>query len=309
MGNVASRPAPDRRNIETKTRSENTAGAVVRRILFPTDLSEESAGAFEHARLLAEAFDANLTLYHALEPPRHEEPHWAFDSAEPIWRAAERLARHDLERRAADLKAHHDIQVERCTSAHRALVDLIHATRPDVVVMATHGREGLAHLFLGSVTEKVVQHGHRPVLCVRRGPRGVTLPYRRILVPTDFSPASLRAFPLAALLARAFAAEIIAFHATPERTLATLSGIPAHLPQTPSEAELWEHFQRDFAGLTVTAQIHEGSPWRQIAHIAEVERVDLIVMSTQGHHSLGDRIVGSNTERVVRHAPCPVLVA
>jgi nucleotide-binding universal stress UspA family protein len=35
----------------------------------------------------------------------------------------------------------------------------------------------------------------------------------------------------------------------------------------------------------------------------------LIVMATRGHDSLGDHILGSNTERVVRHAPCPVMVA
>jgi nucleotide-binding universal stress UspA family protein len=177
------------------------------------------------------------------------------------------------------------------------------------VVMATHGREGLAHLFLGSVTEKIVQHGHRPVLCVRRRPQEGAPRYRRILVPTDFSPASRRGFPLAALLARTFGAEIIAFHVVPDRSLATLSGIPAPLAPAPSEAALWQHFQHDFAGVPVTAQVHEGSPWRQIAHAAEVENADLVVMSTLGHDSLGDRIVGSNTERVVRHAPCPVLVA
>jgi nucleotide-binding universal stress UspA family protein len=189
------------------------------------------------------------------------------------------------------------------------VVDLIRATVPDLVVMATHGREGLAHLFLGSVTEKVVQHGHRPVLCVRRRPQEGAPRYRRILVPTDLSPASRRAFPLAALLARTFGAEVLALHVVPDRSLVSLSGIPAPLPPVPSEASLWHHFQHDFADLPVTAQVHEGSPWRRIAQVAEVEGADLVVMSTSGHHSMGDRIVGSNTERVVRHAPCPVLVA
>ena len=309
MSDIALRPPADHSSVEAKMRPDGAGQAAVRRILFPTDLSEESEAAFAHARLLAETFAATLTLYHAVEAPHHDEPHWAFDSAQQIWRAAERVARHDLERTAADLTIRHEIQVERGASAHRALVDLILASHPDLVVMATHGREGLAHLFLGSVTEKVVQHGHRPVLCVRRGPRGGTLPYRRILVPTDLSPAARRAFPLAALLARAFGAEVLALHAIPERTLATLSGVPGAIPPAPSEAALWDHFQRDFAGVTVTAQVHEGSPWRRIIQAAEVEEVDLVVMSTLGHHSLGDRIVGSNTERVVRHAPCPVLVA
>ena len=76
-----------------------------------------------------------------------------------------------------------------------------------------------------------------------------------------------------------------------------------------SESTLWKYFQEDFAGLPVTAQIHKGPVWDRIVHTARLERADLIVMSTRGHDSLADRVVGSNTERVVRHAPCPVLVA
>jgi nucleotide-binding universal stress UspA family protein len=61
--------------------------------------------------------------------------------------------------------------------------------------------------------------------------------------------------------------------------------------------------------LPVTAQVHTGSVWDRIVQVARAERADLIVMSTRGHDTLADRVVGSNTERVVRHAPCPVLVA
>jgi nucleotide-binding universal stress UspA family protein len=280
----------------------------LRRILFASDLSEESSNAFGHARLLAEAFGARLVLYHAVEQPAHEEPHWAFNQAMQVWRAAERVARQDLERSAASLSVPCQVQVERRACAHRALVDLIRASLPDLVVMATHGREGLAHLFLGSVTEKVVQHGHRPVLCVRRQEDAAAVRYRRILVPTDLSEASRRAFPLAALLARRFGSEIVAVHVLPDPAGAPGSAHPAFRPGL-SEAALWQFFQLHFAGLPLTALVLTGSPWRWIVQTAELEDADLVVMSTLGHDSLGDRILGSNTERVVRHAPCPVLVA
>jgi nucleotide-binding universal stress UspA family protein len=51
-----------------------------------------------------------------------------------------------------------------------------------------------------------------------------------------------------------------------------------------------------------------GSAWDRIVETARSERADLIVMSTHGHDSLADRLLGSHTERVVGHAPCPVLV-
>ena len=300
-------PAGTRGDPATRARSRPAPTAAVRRVLFPTDLSEESDGAFLHARLLAEAFDATLILYHAVEMPQHEQPHWAFDSAFEIWCRAERLARQDLERRAAALAVPHQVLVERSVSAHRALVTLIRTTLPDLTVMATHGRSGLAHLFLGSVTEKVVQHGRSPVLCVRHRAltRSVT-PYRRLVVPTDLSPASRRAFPLAALLARTFGAEVVALLVTRTGSPQGAGGTPAAVP---SEAGLWEFAQPDFPGVPVTAQVDVGTPWERIAHVAAVENADAIVMSTLGHDSLGDRLLGSTTERVVRHAPCPVLVA
>jgi len=291
-------------------RNEPAPRAAVRRVLFPTDLSEESDAAFHHARLLAEAFDATLILYHAVEMPQHDQPHWAFDSAFEIWCRAERLARQDLERRAAALAVSHQVVVERSISAHRALVTLIRSTLPDLTIMATHGRSGLAHLFLGSVTEKVVQHGRSPVLCVRHRPRSAAVsPYRRIVVPTDLSPASRRAFPLASLLARTFGAEVVVLHVARAGTQPGASGMPAPPASVPSEVGLWEFAQPDFPGLPVTAQVHVGTPWERIAHVSALENADAIVMSTLGHDSLGDRLLGSTTERVVRHAPCPVLVA
>jgi nucleotide-binding universal stress UspA family protein len=306
MGNT---PAGMNGDPAVRGRSQPAPRAAVRRVLFPTDLSEESDGAFLHARLLAEAFDATLILYHAVEMPQHEQPHWAFDSAFEIWCRAEKLARQDLERRAAALAVPHQVLVERSVSAHRALVTLIRTTLPDLTVMATHGRSGLAHLFLGSVTEKVVQHGRSPVLCVRhRALARSVSPYRRLVVPTDLSPASRRAFPLAALLARTFGAEVIALHVTRAGSPQGPGSGPAP-SAVPSEAGLWEFAQPDFPGLPVTAQVHVGTPWERIAHVAAVESADAIVMSTLGYDSLGDRLLGSTTERVVRHAPCPVLVA
>lgn len=281
----------------------------VREVFFPTDLSLAADRAFDHARFLAERFEASLVLYHAVQVPDHRLPHWAFAHGHEIWVAAERHARECLERRAETLKVSHRVIVERQVSVQLRLIELIRSIQPDLTVLATHGREGLSHLLLGSVAEKVVQHAFRPVLCVRAPDHGLALPYRRILVPTDFSLSSRLAFPMAALLARSFSAEVVAVHVMPSTTLGALVGT-ASAPGPPvSESTLWKYFQDDFAGLPVTAQVHRGSVWDRIVQTARVERADLIVMATRGHDSLADRVVGSNTERVVRHAPCPVLVA
>ncbi len=281
----------------------------IREVLFPTDFSSESDRAFDHARFLAESFEASLVLYHAVPVPDHTQAHWAFAHEHEVWATAERHARECLARRGETLNVSHRVIVERKVSVHRGIVELIRAAQPDLTVLATHGREGLAHLLLGSVAEKVVQHAFRPVLCVREPDHGMALPYRRILVPTDFSVASRLAFPLAALIARRFSAEVVALHVAPALSLASLEGGAGPSAAPVSEPTLRKYYQEDFAGLEVTARVCRGSVWDGIVRVAREERADLVVMATRGHDSLADRVMGSNTERVVRHAPCPVLAA
>jgi len=282
----------------------------IRQILVPTDLSAAAERALEHARLLAERFQAALTLYHSVEVPDPRFAHWAFAHAHEVWTRAEEEARKILTERSLALAVPARVIVEKTCSTHTAIVEMIRKLQPDITVMATHGREGLAHLLLGSVTEKVIQRVYRPVLCLREPEHGVRFPYRRILVPTDLSLGSRLAFPLAARFARSLGAAVIGVHATPSPSMAVLSGIPGPGPVViPSEAHLWKFLQEDFGGLSVTAQILTGPVWERIVQVARVERIDLIVMATRGHDSLGDHILGSNTERVVRHAPCPVMVA
>jgi nucleotide-binding universal stress UspA family protein len=272
----------------------------IREILFPTDLTPESDRAFDHARFLAESFEASLVLYHAVCVPDHRQAHWAFAHEHEVWTTAERHARECLGRRAETLRVSHREIVERRVSVRGALVDTIRATRPDLTVLSTHGREGLAHLLVGSLAEKVVEQSSHPVLCVREPDHGLALPYRRLLVPTDFSAASRLAFPMAALLARRFSAEVVAFHVAS-------AGTPGG--SAVSEETLRKYFLADFGGLDVTPRVARGSVWDGILVAARQARADLVVMATRGHDSLADRVLGSNTERVVRHAPCPVLVA
>jgi nucleotide-binding universal stress UspA family protein len=277
----------------------------VREILWATDLSPEADLALDHARLLAQRFEASLELYHAVSVPDHRFAHWAFAHGHEIWAEAERHARECLARRAEPLSVSHRVVVERSACISRSLVDHIRHTRPDLTVLSTHGRTGLPHLLLGSVSEEVVEHAFRPVLWVREPDHGRALPYRRLLVPTDFSPASCRAFPMAALFARRFEAEVLALHVAAPRTHAW----SPTAPHPPTEAMVHDLMAADFEGIEVKPRVESGRVWATIAELARQEKVDLVVMATRGHDSVADRVIGSNTERVIRHGPCPVLVA
>jgi nucleotide-binding universal stress UspA family protein len=278
----------------------------LREILFASDLSEASDRAFDHARLLAERFDAHLVLYHALavEVPPPPGP-----VNREIHRRLERAARDHLERCAALTSATCEVRVERTASAAEALVTMIGDSRPDLTVMSTHGRQGVARLVLGSMTETVLDTLRGPTLCIREPEHGPALPYRRLLVPTDLSEASRRALPMAALLAKQFDAQVFVVHVADVRPGRSTWGVTAAVEEAlPSNAAFLQFLRPPFEDVRVTLRLEIGCPWDCITRIAAEERVDAIVMSTHGVDSLGDRFRGSHAERVVRQSPCPVLV-
>jgi nucleotide-binding universal stress UspA family protein len=282
----------------------------LREILVPSDFSPASDRALVHARMLARHFNSHLTLYHVVEVPQKDYASWAEEQDGAVWPGARREAFRELSRRCGPQRVRHDVVVEQALSAHRALVAYVRSQRPDLVVMASHGRDPLSQLMLGSTTEKVLQHGRRPLLCVRASANAASLPYRRLLVPTDLSPASRRAFPLAGLLARTLGAELVVLHVAPLSPLPNLSGLPLGREARVSGEEAIRRFVApELEGLPLRVRFDRGVAWDQIVRSAAEERADLVVMATRGLDSIADRILGSHTERVVRHCPCAVLVA
>ncbi|HEY7413272.1 MAG TPA: universal stress protein [Vicinamibacteria bacterium] len=277
--------------------------ALLRTILFPSDLSPASDLAFDHVRLLAERFSARVMLAHFVDSRRFRQ-----EVRQELLRRARETAFDHLESLGDQLKVRHHAIVYETGDVGRALVRHARAARPDLTVLATHGRTGLARMVIGSVAERAVRESGQPVLCVREPAHGVALPYRRLLVPTDLTESSCRAFPLAALLAEAFDAEIVAVHVAVLPTVASLSGIPEVVErEVPSAAEIRDFVAPHVGNARLSVAAPSGAPEEGILGTATVAKTDLIVMSTQGHDSLGDRIRGSLTERIVRMAPCPVL--
>jgi nucleotide-binding universal stress UspA family protein len=286
-----------------------TPEPLLREILFPSDLSPAADAALGHARLLAERFHALLVLYHAVEVERGGEGQGVGDPARERARRRERRAHEHLLTQAERVQTRRDVRVEPAATAASAVAALVHTMRPDLTVMATHGRRGLSHLVLGSVTEAVLEQNNGPVLCVRQPEHGVALPYRRVLVPTDLTDDSRRVFPLAAAIARAFSAEVLAVHVPAVLMGRTTAGVTDAVEDAvPSEQALAAFLMPEFLGVRVVPRIFFGATWASILHAARDERVDVIAMSTHRRNSLADRVLGTHAEHVVREAPCPVLV-
>jgi universal stress protein A len=144
-----------------------------KRILVPTDFSDPSGEALATAMAFAELAGATLDLVHvAVEatyalPPPVDVASVPIDMTRLMERAAEGLAAEEQRVRAAGIATDSATLIGRPDSE---IVARAAATHADLIVMGTHGRSGLAHVLLGSVAERVVQHAPCPVLIVpKRG--------------------------------------------------------------------------------------------------------------------------------------------
>jgi nucleotide-binding universal stress UspA family protein len=194
------------------------------------------------------------------------------------------------------------------------IVDAAAAEKVDLIVMSTHGYSGLTRWMLGSVTERVLHSAACPVLVVRSA-----MPVRRVVITLDGSELSEQALKPGFELAAQTGSAVMLLRAIPE--------VPAHEVERLDEIEpgLGKRFQEDlFAeaetylkeqvehyalpGVEVTTRVMFGPAAYSIVKFAELESADVIVMATHGRTGLRRWAYGSVTEKVMRGAPCDILV-
>jgi nucleotide-binding universal stress UspA family protein len=167
--------------------------------------------------------------------------------------------------------------------------------QPDLVVMASHGRSGLARFALGSVAERLVREGTAPVLIVHAlNPLDQNLDFA--LVPLDGSPLAEQALPIVEALA-----------GKPVRQVRLMRAVTR--PDEPVEARRYLERMRDrlqSVGLDVTIEVRVDDPVTAIRNAGE--RADLIILATHGRGGLDRLRHGSVAERVTREAQMPVLL-
>jgi nucleotide-binding universal stress UspA family protein len=139
---------------------------------------------------------------------------------------------------------------------------------------------------------------------------------KRILVPIDFSVTATKALQYALSFATAFDAELLLLHVTQTWSMPVEYGyVPPD--SAVSQQQVADSTRKALDELCAReigtrrryqAQVREGVPWLEIAAAAQENDADLIILSTHGWTGLKHALMGSVAERVVRHAPCPVLV-
>ncbi len=293
----------------------------VHRILCPVDFSPHSTRALEHAVRVATSFDAAVHVFHVVPS--------LFEAIEPVLAAPGEAPEGPQERAMRQLAAfvepfgewHVPLELSVALGNPAREIEAKAAEMPaDLVVMGTRGRKGLSHLLLGSVTERVMHHVGCPVLAVGAGQTGVpeAPPYRRILCPTKLMRGSERAVDFALALAARSDAQLEVLHVIeslppgadgkhPFEDIPEFQGLRTRMVAE-AEAEMRESIP---AGLrnwcSVSQRVGTGDAAPAIVYAARAGGAEVIVMGV--HATAVDRaLFGSTINRVLREAPCAVLI-
>ena len=273
----------------------------IKRILCPTDLSRYSEGAVRYALALSRAHNAELILLYCTE---------SLDGKEKLLDSVlGQIDPSDSPCRLVVTPADH-IDEEIMTQAQ--------VERADLIVMRSRRRPHRAAL-MGSTAESVCRSAPCPVLVMHSDEREfvsdeLTVDLKRVLVAYDFSDYAELALKYGLSIAQEHQAELHLLHVLPPRTVNEpeiawypVKGESAYHTAArrlqrvvPAEVNLW---------CDVKTAVSEGQAYREILDYAEKNEINLISVGAHGAGFGMRALFGSNVDRVLRQAPCPVLVA
>lgn len=286
----------------------------IEHILIATSFSQTSVLAAQTGAALALRLGARVTWVHVMEPVPVFAPEMCgmvddFSEQRRSW------AKASLEKWQGDHPTPAGSAVELLEGrSWERLVAFASESKADLIVMGSGAGPGVFEQLAGTTAELVVRHAPCPVLVMRGEAGALPQGRRRVLLSTDFSPASLAAFPWAEAAARLLDMSVTLTHVQQ----------PLGLPGTREYA--WFHDQIDALrkeaddrlancrrehldpALEVEVQVVEGTPHHELCRLVTWRNAALLVMSTHGISGWRRSLIGSTTERVVRNVTCPVLV-
>lgn len=290
---------------------------LIRHIFTATDLSDNALPAVDRGFELAAATGARLTLMHAAGVDALAMLRGLLGGqTDDISRQVLTQRREALEAAARDRAQHQDVDVTLLVEPGRpasVVPARVAESGADLAVVGTRGEGSLRRLIVGSTASRLLRQSRCPVLLVKNPDYR---PYRRVLVPVDFSPGSALAIRLARELAPG--ADLVLLHVftTPFEGVLRNAGIsPETVDQYRSEAR--ERAQQQLRALAVQTGLEPDrhTPLALAGDtvgviIGEQERLgcDLIAMGKHGTNVTTELLLGSVTQRVLSESDADVLV-
>lgn len=316
----------------------------IKKILVPTDFSENTPLAYQHAQEIAQRFGAKVDLIHVIPTLKYFNESMARIEAplditdEEIYPKVQDHAKKRIQEAmdqylTDEIKGEAIVHIDRNPST--SIVDTAKEKGYDLIVIPSKGSHG-SNLLRGSTTEKIIRHSEVPVFTVDAdlAPEGL----KRILLPTDGSLISFSALPIALSLADIYDAEITLYHVeelygsalnyegtNPNKTAKenTYETIIDRLVQYLSNEKM-EHVEiaraeGDFEDQFVITEgvsshrinfftvIEKGVSAHLGIEVYAAENADVVVMATHGHSGLAHFFLGSTTEKVAQLLKKPVV--
>ena len=293
-----------------------------KKILVALDGSQPSEGILPYARSFSKTFKIPVELLQVIDPqalmPSVAARHGRYND---VMTAERKYSSDYLERVATSFlepsSVNYSVEIGRPAEV---IVDRAAAQAGTLIAMTTHGRSGITRWLLGSVAEKVLHAATNHLLLVRATERTKSreaAALKRIVVPLDGSELAEMAIPHALELAGKMDLEIVLLRAY-------ALPVPAYTAEdyAPDLGELWEQMKKEAReylekkvdqlqkeGLRkVSTVLLEGYAAEKIINLARERPECLVAMCTHGRSGVGRWVLGSVTDRVVRHSEEPVLV-
>lgn len=312
----------------------------IKKILVPTDFSENASNAYYPAYQLANRFGSKIDLIHIIPTLQYFNESIAnlgvpFSMEKDLYPRIQKESLHKLNKLMEEhVKEEYqgDSVVRIAPRTSKAIVEYAGKEHCDLIVMATHGKNE-SDFLRGSVTEKVIRYSDIPVLTTDHSSLDNI---ENILVPTDGSERSMQALTLGVSLALTFDASITLYH-----VLELHGSFTENIESDPRKTELdnihdilfktvesffehsWDKVElRKGEGLHDQLVYSEGASSATIdiktvvekgvsAHYAireyADENADMVVMTTHGHSGLTHLFLGSTAEKITQHLRKPVL--
>jgi nucleotide-binding universal stress UspA family protein len=268
---------------------------IIDNVLHPSDFTEASRVAFAHALKAALVARARLTLLHVSKNGGHE---WMdFPGVRETLERWNLLPKGSLKSAVPQLGIDVHKVIEHDDDPAKSVLSYLERHGADLVVLASHHRDGRAGWLHRSVSEPVARKSGQMTLFLPAEVRGFvsledgSVSLKNILVPIAAQPRPQPALAALAVLVQQLQCGAGAFtllHVGREGSMPAVS---------PPEVPGWQWRK----------QTREGDVVEAILDAARESKADLIVMTTDGRHGFLDALRGSHSERVLRHAPCPLL--
>ena len=291
----------------------------LKQLLAATDLSAPSRHAVDRGFRIASATGASYSVMHAIELDMIDALRELIgDDTADVKQKLENQARKQLSTLLTDPTHNQGVSAKPVIVSGPPLASIVanaDALQADLLILGVRGEDYLRRLLLGTTASRLLRKTTRhPILVVKQPPYA---PYRRLLVPVDFSPVSVKSIRLGRWLAPD--AEIVLLHAfeVPFESKLSFAGveeaqIARYRVAARNDAMKRVHHLASLAGLEVgdyTPLVMLGDPSQHAIAQEQELGCDLIVMGKHGTSVTEELLLGSVTQHVLAESQSDVLIA